>query len=119
MSDGLQIFEPPPGDAADPAAAPEESPRRRPRWPGGLAGAIAILMVVTWAAGLAFTLGDPFELGIGLTVSAILLSVLAVVAGIVAVVGDWGRGWGIAAIAVGVLLNPVVVLLVLSWMGTL
>lgn len=116
MSDGLQIFEPP--EAVD-AAPVEDRPRRRPRWPGALAGGIAILMVISWAAGLAFTIGEPFELGVGLTISAILLSVLAVVAGIIAVVGNWGRGWGAAAIAVGVLLNPVVVLLVLSWMGTL
>lgn len=122
MSDGLQIFDVP-ADAEHvetPDSAGEECPPpRRPRWPGSLAGGIAILMVVTWAIALACSLAGLFELGVGLSVSAILLSVLAVAAGVVAVVGNWGRGWGVAAIAVGVLLNPVVLLYGLSWIGAL
>ena len=42
-----------------------------------------------------------------------------VIAGVVAVIGRWGRGWGIAAIAVGILLNPVVLLYGLTWIGAL
>ena len=105
-------------DAASDAAAAHAA-RRRPRWPGALAGALAILMVVTWAVALACSLAGMLELGVGLSYSAILLSGLAVLAGIVAVVANWGRGWGIAAIAVGVLLNPVVLLHGLTWIGAL
>ncbi|QEO08823.1 hypothetical protein [Protaetiibacter larvae] len=116
MSDGLQIFDASHEvDVADEAAAP----KRRPRWPGGLAGGLAILMVVTAAVAFALATSGRFELGLGLAISATLLSGLAVVAGLVAVIGRWGRGWGIAAIAVGVLLNPVVLLLGLSWLGAL
>jgi hypothetical protein len=92
---------------------------RRPRWPGALAGGLAILMVITWAVALACSLAGLLELGVGLSYSAIGLSVFAVLAGIVAVVANWGRGWGIAAIAVGVLLNPVVLLYLLTWIGAL
>jgi len=123
VTDGLQIFDVP-ADADD-AAAPEsglvDAPQHphRPRWPGSLAGGLAILMVITWAVGLACALGGLLELAVGLSYSALLLSVLAVLAGLVAVVGRWGRGWGIAAIAVGVLLNPLVLLHVLTWIGAL
>ncbi|TXK18589.1 hypothetical protein FVQ89_01150 [Homoserinibacter sp. GY 40078] len=76
-------------------------------------------MVFTWAIALAFLAQGFVEVGIGLSVSAVLLSILAVMAGIAAVVGRWGRGWGIAAIVVGVILNPVVVLGGLSWLGAM
>jgi hypothetical protein len=106
-------------NASDAAELEECPPPRRPRWPGSLAGGIAILMVLTWGIALACSLAGMLELGVGLSYSAILLSAIAVLAGVVAVVGDWGRGWGIAAIAVGVLLNPVVLLNVLTWIGAL
>ncbi|MGN6272301.1 MAG: hypothetical protein ACTHMQ_04355 [Protaetiibacter sp.] len=116
---GLEIFDAQAelGDA--PAPEGSETSLRRPRWPGALAGALAILMVITWAVALACSLAGLLELGVGLSYSAIGLSVLAVLAGIVAVVAGWGRGWGVAAIAVGVLLNPVVLLNVLTWIGAL
>lgn len=127
MSDGLQIFDD--ALAHDPARAAEDAdpaqgaaetrPARRPKWPGGLAGGVAILMVFSWAGGLALLSAGGFELGVGLTVSAIILSVIAILAGTVAAVGDFGRGWGIAGILVGVLLNPVLLLFVLSWLGAL
>ncbi|MFT4028266.1 MAG: hypothetical protein QM675_00185 [Protaetiibacter sp.] len=131
MSDGLQIFDVPAdadavesaaesaGTADAPVAHAASGDRSRPRWPGSLAGGIAILMVVTWAIALACSLAGLLELGVGLSISAILLSGIAVLAGIVAVAGNWGRGWGIAAIAVGVLLNPVVLLYGLGWIGAL
>ena len=130
MSDGLQIFggaaDAGPGngdagdtpDTADTAEDHDEAhAKRRPRWPGGLAGGIAILMVLTWALGLVALTNGMFEVGVGLSVSAVLLSALAVVGGLIAVIGNWGRGWGIAAIAVGVLLNPVVLTYILGTLG--
>jgi hypothetical protein len=120
---GLEIFDvPADADAASSPAADELEqypPPRRPRWPGSLAGGLAILMVVTWGVALACSLAGMLELGVGLSYSAILLSGLAVLAGVVAVVGNWGRGWGIAAIVVGILLNPVVLLHGLTWIGAL
>ena len=120
MTDGLRIFDVP-GGADDSDASPdaEQAVPRRPRWPGSLAGGVAILMVLTWATGLAVMMGGGFELGVGLSISAAILSVLAVLGGVVAVVGRWGRGWGVAAIVVGVLLNPVVLIYLLSWLGAL
>jgi hypothetical protein len=118
---GLEIFDVR-SDAAElivPELEPDDVHARRPRWPGALAGGLAILMVITWAVALACSLAGLLELGVGLSYSAIGLSVFAVLAGIVAVVANWGRGWGIAAIAVGVLLNPVVLLYLLTWIGAL
>lgn len=118
---GLEIFETlsdADGAAADDVATEPDRPRR-PRWPGGLATALAILMVVTWATALACTLAGILELGVGLSYSAILLSGLAVIAGIVAVIGNWGRGWAVTGIVVGVLLNPVVLLYTLTLIGAL
>jgi hypothetical protein len=118
---GLEIFDVR-SDAAEliaPELEPDDVLARRPRWPGALAGGLAILMVITWAVALACSLAGLLELGVGLSYSAIGLSVFAVLAGIVAVVANWGRGWGIAAIAVGVLLNPVVLLYLLTWIGAL
>ena len=124
MSDGLQIFDgsadagPGGGDAGDTTPHPDEThPKRRPRWLGGLAGGVAILMVLTWAIGLVALTNGMFELGVGLSISAVLLSGIAVIGGIVAVIGNWGRGWGIAAVAVGVLLNPVVLTYILGSLG--
>lgn len=117
--EGLEIFELPDDPGEGVTAFADEPERRRAQWPGGVATAIALLMVVTWAVALAFALADVLELAVGLSYSAILLSGIALVAGIVAVVGDWGRGWGVAAIVIGVLLNPVVLLYALSWIGAL
>ena len=49
----------------------------------------------------------------------VTIAIIAILAGTVAAVGDFGRGWGIAGILVGVLLNPVLLLFVLSWLGAL
>lgn len=123
----MRIFEVPAhADAAEPAdapishAAPDDAwPPRRPRWPGAVAAGIAILMVVTWAVALVCSLAGMFELGIGLSISAILLSAPAVVVGLVAIVTNRGRGWGLVGLLVGVLLNPVVLLYGLGWIGAL
>jgi hypothetical protein len=121
VTDGLQIFDvlASADDAEDAAATGEAEPRRRPRWPGAVAAALAILMVVTWALALACSLAEMLELGVGLSISAMLLSVPAVVLGLVAVIANFGRGWGIVAVAVGILLNPVVLLYGLTWIGAL
>ena len=88
MSDGLQIFDgsadagPGGGDAGDTTPHPDEThAKRRPRWLGGLAGGVAILMVLTWAIGLVALTNGMFELGVGLSISAVLLSGIAVIGG--------------------------------------
>jgi hypothetical protein len=133
--DGLEIFDIPAdadveapdaeasdANALDPNAPEAEALQRRssrPRWPGAISAALAILMVITWAVALACALGGMLDLGVGLSYSSILLSGIALLAGIVAVAGNWGRGWGSAAIAISVLLNPLVLLYVLGWIGAL
>lgn len=132
MSDGLQIFGGADADAGGEGAPDEglhedhhdedhhdEHSKRRPRWPGAFAGGVAILMVLVWAIGLVALSSGLFEVGVGLSISAVLLSGIAVIGGIVAVIGNWGRGWGIAAIGVGVLLNPVVLTYILGSVGVL
>jgi uncharacterized membrane protein YcjF (UPF0283 family) len=125
VSDGLQIFDEPadPGsgdlEAVESDHHSDEHAKKRPRWPGAFAGGVAILMVLTWAIGLVSLTNGLFELGVGLSISAVLLSGIAVVGGVVAIIGNWGRGWGIAAAGVGVLLNPVVLTYILGSVGVL
>lgn len=129
MSDGLQIFGGADAGAGgegahdeehlEPEHHDDEHAKRRPRWPGAFAGGVAILMVLVWAIGLVALSNGLFEVGVGLSISAVLLSGIAVVGGIVAVIGNWGRGWGIAAVGVGVLLNPVVLTYILGSVGVL
>lgn len=62
--------------------------------------------------------GDP-PAGTVLAVIAISLSVLAVVGGLVALIGGFGRRWGAAAIVLAVLANPVVLLTLLGWVQSI
>jgi hypothetical protein len=102
-----------------PAAADSGGSPRRPRWPGALSAAIAVLMVVTWGVGLAVSTAGMLTPGVWLSVAANALTVPAVVLGLIAVITGRGRGWGVVGIAVGILLNPVVLLYGLTWIGAL
>jgi hypothetical protein len=82
--------------------------KRRPRWPGRTALAFGILTVV--GVGAAQTAGafDAFEVATIMASAAISTSVIAVLGGIVAAIGNWERGAAIGGIAFGLLGNPLV-----------
>jgi len=97
----------------------EEPPADRPRvkspWLGIGALALAVVTVVlhAWAIGSS-TDGD-FALGSGLGWAAIVVSGIAFLAGIVAIVLGCGRRFGIAAAVLALVANPYLLLVVLRW----
>lgn len=102
-----------PGDPVAPAvvdAVAPEPAHTRLRWPGRAALALGVLTPVAVALGVAAASADAFLLATVAAWTAIGASGLAVAAGIVAVAGNWDRGAGIGAIALGLLGNPLVLL---------
>ncbi len=87
------------------------------RWPGILACVLAVLMLV--ATGIAIALSAQLQYAVATDVAylAIALSVAAVVTGLVAVLGRWGRGAGLVGAIVAVLGNPLVLLYGLNYFG--
>lgn len=92
---------------ADPAVA-DERPVRPVRWPGRLALALGILTPLAVATGVLAVSLDAFLLATIAAWTGIGASVLAVLAGIVAAIGNWERGAAIGGIALGLLTNPLV-----------
>ncbi len=90
--------------------APVEALPRVVRWPGRAALAAGILTVVAFVVGMLAVPLDQFAIATVAAWAAIGLSALAVVGGIVATIGNWDRGAAIAAIIVGVIANPLVLL---------
>jgi len=80
------------------------------RWPGRAALAAGILTVVALVVGMLAVTIDEFAVATYAAWAAIGLSALAVLGGIVATIGNWDRGAAIAAIIVGALANPLVLL---------
>ncbi len=105
---------------APPAAAPQEPPRRprrRPRWPGRIALVAGILTPLVVSAGILAATDDAFLVGTVLAYAAIGTSGIAVLVGLVAAVGGWGRGAGITGIVLGLVANPLVLLHGLGLLG--
>jgi hypothetical protein len=92
-------------------------PRRRPRWPGRTSLALGVLTPLLAAIGIAAATSDAYLVATVLAIGALVASALAVVVGTIAIVGRWARGAGIAAVALGVVGNPVVLLSGLTLLG--
>ena len=114
------------GEAADAAVADavadEESTQtvahRRPRrWPGIWSFWIAIGMVIVTGVAIALAAGGEAVIALTLTISALGLSGIAIVLGIVAIVGKFSRMWGIIGAGIALVINPVVLLYGLSTLG--
>ncbi|MGK2936245.1 MAG: 1,4-dihydroxy-6-naphthoate synthase [Solirubrobacteraceae bacterium] len=110
------------------APAPEETEppeiqvvAKRPRTPfvGIAALAVAVVTAVVHGVAVGVASGGDLSAGTVLAVVAICLSVLAVVGGLVALIGGFGRRWGVAAIVLGALANPVVLLALLGWVQSI
>lgn len=91
----------------DPAAA-DERPAARVRWPGRTALALGILTPVAVVAGVVAVSADAFLFATIAAWTGIGASVLAVLGGIAAAIGNWDRGAAIAGLALGVFTNPLV-----------
>jgi uncharacterized membrane protein YcjF (UPF0283 family) len=115
LLDPAQVAEPNPAVAA----VPTERPRRRPRWPGRSAFAFGILTPIAVGFGIFIATDHAHAPATVLAYVALVASALAVVLGLVAVIGSWGRGAGIAGLGLGVLANPLVLLYGLETLGGL
>jgi len=94
-----------PVETAQPGPVPHEV-----RWPGRAALAAGILTVVAVVVALTAVTLDQFGVATYAAWAAIGLSALAVLGGVAATIGNWDRGAAIAAIIVGALANPLVLL---------
>jgi hypothetical protein len=93
---------------------PVEALPRVVRWPGRAALAAGILTLVALVVGMLAVPLDQFALATMAAWTAIGFSGLAVLGGIIATIGNWDRGAAIAAIIVGALANPLVLLWALN-----
>lgn len=90
------------------AAVAHEQPARPVRWPGRAALALGILTPIAVVTGVAAVSLDEFAVATIAAWVGIGASVLAVLGGIVAAIGNWERGAAIGGIALGLLANPLV-----------
>ncbi|MCU1580284.1 MAG: Naphthoate synthase [Rhodoglobus sp.] len=86
---------------------------------GVLALAFAVLTAAALAAGVVMATAGDYRLATVVAYGAIGLSVLAVIGGVLAVILGWGRRWGVIAVIVGVVADPLVLLVVLRFVGGL
>lgn len=95
---------------------PTPPPRfaRLRRLPGMLSLALAVATAVLGAVAVAVATGADFDTSTTLSWVAIGLSAGAVLVGVAAIVFRWGRGWGIAGVVLGILVNPYLLLQLLT-----
>ncbi len=93
---------------------PTDAPRRGRVLVGGLALLGALAAAIVTGVGIGVAASGLYDLGAVLAWVAIVLSALAVLVGLVAIIVGWGRRWGIAAVILGVVSNPWVLTTVLS-----
>ena len=94
------------------------APRVLPlRLPGVVALGVAALGAAVEIVAIAIGSAGQWPLATGLAWAAIVLTVVAVALGIVAVVRTRGRAWGVGAIVLAVVANPLVQIGVLRALG--
>jgi hypothetical protein len=113
---GIEALRPPRRKSAPKTPASTGPEKRRP---GTLLGVLALLAaivtgVLVWV-GISWAMDDRFGPATSLAYVATGTSVAAVLGGICALVLDRGRGWGLAAIAIGLVANPLVLTRILGW----
>jgi uncharacterized membrane protein YcjF (UPF0283 family) len=104
------------------AAPPPVEPvvkRPRPRWPGILSFVFALLAVAGLAAGIVLATSDLFLVATYTAWAAIAASGLAVLLGLIAVIGRLGRGIGTAGLVLGIVANPYLLTIALDRIGGL
>jgi hypothetical protein len=116
------VTEPTP-TVADSLAAPPPFepvvPRRRPRWPGILSFVFALLAVAGVVGGIVLATSDLYLYATYTAWGAIGSSGLAVLLGLIAVIGWFGRGIGTAGLVLGVIANPYLLTIALDRIGGL
>jgi hypothetical protein len=91
--------------------------QRRRRWPGIWSFWIAIAMVIVTAVAISLAAAGEAVIALTLTISALGLSGIAFVLGLVAIIGKFSRMWGIIGAGIALVVNPVALLYGLSALG--
>jgi len=99
--------------------APPPAPRPKTALLGATALAAAVIAGVLQGVAIAVATGGDYLAATVLGYVSIGLAVVAVVGGVVAIILDRGRRLGIAAVVLGVLANPFVLLTLFQLVGTL
>jgi hypothetical protein len=106
------------GDTVADESAPQTVAHRRPRrWPGLWSFGIAIGMVVVTGVAIGLAAAGDAVTALTLTISALGLSGIAIVLGVIAIVGKFSRMWGIIGAGIALVINPLVLLYGLSTLG--
>jgi hypothetical protein len=103
----------------EPVEARPRRARTRPRWPGILSFVLALATVAGVATGIALATSDLYLAATYTAWGAIGASGLAVVLGLVGIIGRLGSGWAVAGLILGVLANPLVLTAALDLIGGL
>jgi len=93
--------------------------RTRPGWPGILSLGLAAVTVAGLVTGLVLVTADAYIAATWAAWIAAGASTLAVLVGVVALVGGFGRPWAIAGIVLGIVANPPVLTWALDAIGSL
>jgi hypothetical protein len=109
------------GDEAEPVAD-DTSPdpiahRRQRRWPGIWSFWVAIAMVIVTGVAIGLAARGEAVTALTLTISALGLSGIAFVLGLVAIIGKFSRMWGLIGAGIALVINPVALLYGLSALG--
>ena len=123
--DGMKVvpmyIEPQPDD--EPESPPVRAPWRTRRAPRALLGvvafAFAVVCVALTAAGVSIASYGEFSIATALGYAAITLSALAVLGGLAAIITRRGMGWGVVAVVVGLVGNPLLLLSLLRLVSAL
>jgi hypothetical protein len=91
----------------------------RRAWPGILSFILAVATVVAVVVGIVLATSDLFAAATYTAWGAIGASVMAVIVGIVALIGRFGSGWGAAGVVLGVVANPLLLTKALDLIGGL
>lgn len=105
------------GSSGAPSApsAPKHAPRRRGTQIGIIAFALAALFAAADIAAIALAGTGDWGVGSLIGQSTTVLTIVSFVLGVVAVILDRGRGWGVAGIILSVVANPFVLTNLLSF----
>ena len=93
----------------------ESTPRGPWPWVGALAIALGLAAAIVQVVAITTASGGEFEAGIVLGYLAIIIAFAAVVAGIAAIIVRRGRRIGVIGILIGLLANPLLLLIILRF----
>lgn len=103
--------------AADETATGTIAHQHRRRWPGIWSFWIAIGMVIVTGVAIGLAAAGEAVIALTLTISALGLSGIALVLGLVAIFGNYSRMWGIIGAGIALVVNPIALLYGLSALG--